>query len=243
MNYKLYEVGGRVRDYYLGLDSKDVDYSVVIEDSWRYQTPTYAFYSFKDDLLSKGYKVFQESLDTFTIRAMFPDNHELSGVADFVIARKEDSYIENTRTPVVSLGSLEDDLFRRDFTVNAMARDISGNIIDPFGGRKDLLNKILTTPKNAASSFSDDPLRILRAFRFMITKDLNLSDEVIHAIALFNPEKMKVVSGERIREEFLKMFKHDTLRTLDVLVYLRHLNPLLHNNLLKSFWLMPTTKK
>jgi tRNA nucleotidyltransferase/poly(A) polymerase len=243
MNYKLYEVGGRIRDYYLGLDSKDVDYSVVIENQGDYKTPLDAFNAFRDDIVGKGYKVFQETPNSFTIRAMFPEDHVLSGVADFVLARKEISYIENTRQPLVELGTLEDDLLRRDFTINAMARDTEGNIIDPFGGKKDLIDRILRTTKDAAISFSDDPLRVVRALRFYITKDINLSDEIIGAIKLFKAQTMHVVSKERIREEFLKMFKHSTLETLEVLEFLKYLNPELYIILVNSFWLMPTNKK
>lgn len=242
MKYELYEVGGRIRDFYLGLESKDVDYSVVVEESWRYHSPLFAFNSFRDDLIQQGYKIFLETPESFTIRAMFPEDHKFSGVADFVLARKETSYIEGTRQPVVSLGSLEDDLLRRDFTVNSMARTSEGVIIDPFGGIEDLLNRVLRTPKDSTTSFSDDPLRIIRALRFHITKGLGMSDDVANAITLFEPKLMSVVSEDRIREEFVKMFKYDTKRTLQTLRWLQRENSGLYEVIVDSFWLLPTNK-
>lgn len=243
MTYKLYEVGGRIRDFYLGLESKDVDYTVVIKDPLSYDTPLDAFNAFKEEIIGGGFEVFLASPETFTIRAKFPSAHQHNGIADFVLARKEGNYLDNTRTPVVSLGTLEDDLARRDFTVNAMARGENGDIIDLFGGRADLVKGIIRTPKDAIESFNNDPLRILRALRFYVTKDLGFSDEVLNAIILFKTPRMRVVSEERVREEFLKMFKHDTRTTLKILSFLEHLNPKLYDHLVGTFWLIPTNKK
>lgn len=243
MKYKLYEVGGRIRDFYLGVTSKDVDYTVIIEEPESYKSPEQAMSCFYNELLKQGYDIFQLYPETFTIRAMFPKSHKHSGVADFVIARREVSYLDNTRIPVVELGTLEEDLERRDFTINAMARDEDGNIIDPFGGRKDLLNNVLVTPKDAMSSFDDDPLRIIRAFRFHVTKDLGFSKDVLNAITLFKPERMSVVSDDRIREEFTKMFKHSTTDTLRIIEWLGIINSGLRDKLLGAFWLLPTNKK
>jgi len=245
MKYKLYEVGGRVRDKFLGLPSKDVDYSVVIE------VPEYLhlgieaiFEGFVNQIKSEGFQVFVETPDCFTVRAKFPKNHIHAGLdADFVLARREDGYIEGTRRPNVVLGNLYDDLVRRDFTVNAMAEDCNGKIIDPFNGQKDLLDRILRTPVDAVISFNDDPLRILRAFRFSITKGLDFSREIIASIELFHPDKMNVVSTERIMMELEKMFKHDTPLSLRYLRWLEELNSGLYNNLFREgVWFLPTTK-
>lgn len=245
MKYELYEVGGRVRDKFLGLPSKDVDYSVVITaPEYTHKIIDTEFNAFVEQIKSEGFQVFVETPDCFTVRAKFPKNHKHSGLdADFVLARNEIGYIKGTRKPNIVLGTLYDDLVRRDFTVNAMAEDVNGNIIDPFGGQRDLLNKILRTPTDAAISFNDDPLRILRAFRFGITKGLGFSDDIINAIELFEPDKMNVVSTERIINELEKMFKHNTSLSLRMLRWLEDMNPKLFYNIFREgMWLLPTTK-
>jgi poly(A) polymerase len=246
MKYELYEVGGRVRDKLLGLQSNDVDYSVVIEHHAGWGTDVnIVFALFVQQIKSEGFKVFVETPDCFTVRAKFPKGHVHEGLdADFVLARREDGYIKGTRKPNVVLGTLMDDLLRRDFTVNAMAEDMGGNIIDPFGGQNDLMKGLIKTPTDAGVSFNDDPLRILRALRFGITKGFAYSHEVISAISLFEPSRMDVVSTERIRAELTKMFKHDTSLSLTFLSWLQRINYKLYDNILRDgLWLEPTTKK
>jgi|TARA_B110000908_G_C10254703_1_gene454566 tRNA nucleotidyltransferase/poly(A) polymerase len=241
MKYKLFEVGGKIRDEILGLESKDIDYSVVLDTKLPIEK---AFHAFSSQLKLEGYEVFVETPECQTIRAMFPKDHKYKGVADFVIARKEVGYIKGTRTPIVELGTLQDDLARRDFTVNAIAKDSEGNLIDPFNGQKDLAQGLLRTPLNTAVSFNDDPLRILRAIRFNITKGLELSDDIWRTLATYDYTKMHVVSGERQREELYKMFKHDTLSTLSFLQTLSKVNYMLYFSIFpKDLWLEPTFKK
>jgi poly(A) polymerase len=244
MKYELYEVGGKIRDEFLGIPSKDVDYSVVLTEPSAFTSALNAFYVFRDELLMEGFDVVVETPSTLTIRAIFPKEHKYSGVADFVIARKELFYQKGTREPYVEIGSLLDDMRRRDFTVNALAKSSSGEIVDMFGGEKDLIDRILRTPVDASISFSDDPLRILRAMRFKITKGFSFSDEIVNAIMLFRPLDMETVSNERIREELHKMFKHDTKETLAMLRWLYVSNSALYDKLLSGgMWLMPTTKQ
>jgi|AntDeeMinimDraft_6_1070357.scaffolds.fasta_scaffold00887_8 tRNA nucleotidyltransferase/poly(A) polymerase len=240
LKYTLYECGGHVRDELLGLQSNDIDYSVVVEDEFLKEDPTKVFYALATDLKEKGFKIFLETPEMFTIRAKFPDSKE---VADFVLSRLETEYIEGTRRPTVTLGTLEDDLRRRDFTVNAMARNKeSGEFVDLFGGQKDLQDRILRTPLDASISFEDDPLRILRAIRFSITKEFKLSEEIIDAIKMFKPSGIKKVSVERIRDEFYKMFYHDTISTLTFLKLLEIWNLRFYLLLFraKNFWLKPS---
>lgn len=243
MKYIIYECGGKIRDEFLGLKSKDIDYSVVIEGRNQYPIEE-VFENFVDQIKSEGFDVFVETPSCFTVRAKFPKDHKHEGLtADFVLSRRETGYIKGTRQPEVVLGNLYDDLFRRDFTVNAMAKDMDSNIIDPFNGQKDLQDKILRTPGDTAVSFNNDPLRILRAMRFAITKDLEFSDEMWKAIEIFSAKKMKVVSVERIREELLKCFKFDTRRTIEFLRIISLSNyPLYLEILPESIWLEPTTK-
>ena len=248
MKYELYEVGGRIRDKFLGLQSKDVDYSVVITKETGldiFLNIDEQFQEFVNQIKSEGFQVFVETPEMFTVRAKFPKGHVHEGLdADFVLARKEVGYIKGTRRPNVLLGSLQDDLDRRDFTVNAMAEDIDGNIIDTFNGQKDLMDKILRTPQDAVVSFNNDPLRILRALRFSITKGFGFSDEIVHAILLFDSKKMDVVSSERVRGELEKMFKYDTSLSFEALVWLKMMNARLFESLLRDgMWFMPTFKK
>lgn len=248
MKYELYEAGGKIRDEFLGLKSKDVDYSVVIEklDMWgKDPDMNIIFGLFCNQIENEGFKIFKKDPDCVTVRAKFPKDHVHSGLdADFVLARKEVGYIKGTRQPKVVLGTLEDDLLRRDFTVNAMAKDIEGNIIDLFNGQKDLQDMILRTPGDTAVSFNEDPLRILRAMRFAITKKMEWSDEMWKTLDVFDAEKLKVVSLERKREELYKCFKFDTRKTIE---YLRAISlsnyPVYLALLPEEIWLIPTTKK
>jgi tRNA nucleotidyltransferase/poly(A) polymerase len=161
-----------------------------------------------------------ETPDCFTIRAKFPKDHKNAGlVADFVMARKEVGYTHGTRRPILELGTLEDDLIRRDFTLNAMAEDEDGNLIDLFGGQEDLKAGILRTPLPAGQTMMDDPLRFLRALRFSITKGFSIHTGIFKAMEQSDiKEKLRVtVSAERIREEVFKMMKHDTVKSLKLL--------------------------
>jgi tRNA nucleotidyltransferase/poly(A) polymerase len=238
---QIYKVGGYVRDRLLGLESKDIDFVFVLDNLE--QTVEEGFQQMTDYLKENGYYIFLSVPEMYTVRAKFPKDHIYRGLdADFVMARKEVGYVEGTRRPILVLGTLYDDLLRRDFTINAMAQDLDGTIIDPFGGQEDLKNKTLQTPQSVQKSFDDDPLRILRAIRFAITKDMRISKEMGDIILKYPYyEKMGVVSMERIREELYKCFKYDTALTL---VYLR-MFPCLSDYIFEngSLWLEPTMKK
>ncbi|WP_142718521.1 CCA tRNA nucleotidyltransferase [Chryseobacterium rhizoplanae] len=126
---------------------------------------------------------------------------------EFVGARKE-SYTENSRKPEVEGGSLEDDQKRRDFTINAMAislnKDNFGELIDPFNGVDDLEKGILRTPLEPAQTYSDDPLRMMRAVRFASTLNFKIEENSLQAIQQ-EAERIKIVSMERIMVEFNKI--------------------------------------
>ena len=238
--FKIYEVGGKVRDEILGLQSKDVDYVAVPSDTLleKYKSAHEMFVILETFLTNEKFEIFLSTPDCFTVRAKFPKDHKYQGVADFVMARKEIGYVEGTRTPIVVPGTLKDDLERRDFTVNAMAKDDNGEIIDLFDGMKDLEKMVLSTPLPTKQTFDDDPLRVLRAIRFAITKGFSLK-HLDYYINNYNYEtKMKVVSSERIREELLKCFKHDTMLTLDMLNDYPTLKRYIFEN--KLMWLKPT---
>jgi len=242
--FKFYEVGGKVRDEILEIESKDVDYVAVPGDGLLEEI-TYAdtmFSVLETYLRGEGFEIFLVTPDCFTIRAKFPKNHKYQGVADFVMARKEVGYIPGTRTPIVVPGSLYDDLERRDFTLNALAKDEDGKIIDFFDGLKHLKAGQLITPLDCKVTFDDDPLRILRAVRLCITKGFYMGAYMDGVIQDYDYEnKMKVVSIERIREELFKCFKHDTVKTLKYL----HEFPALRNYVFQDniLWLKPTLEK
>jgi len=215
---KIFQVGGCIRDKFLGLQSKDIDFTFVLDNLDR--TVEEGFEIMTKWLEHKEFTIFLSTPDCFTIRAKFPKDHQHAGlVADFVMARKEIGYIPGTRKPILELGTLEDDLMRRDFTLNALAEDEDGKLIDLFGGLEDLKNGILRTPLDPMITMMDDPLRILRALRFSITKGFTIDLKIFDAMRQPDIiEKLRLtVSQERMREEIFKMMKHDTPATLRLL--------------------------
>lgn len=199
MEIKFYKVGGFVRDQILGTPSKDIDYAV--------EAPSYE--AMRDYIAARG-KIFQERPQFFTIRA------KLNGEdCDYVLCRKEGFYTDGRRPDSVQIGTIFDDLARRDFTCNAMALDMDGKLIDPHGGLKALEKRELACVGSAIDRFSEDSLRILRAIRFSIVKGMSLDPAIQECLA--NPEllaKLKNVSVERIREELFKCFNYSTPATL-----------------------------
>ena len=239
--FTFYEVGGKIRDEILGLKSKDVDYVAVPNETLLrdYTEASDMFQVLSNYLTAEKFEIFLETPGCFTIRAKFPDGHKYSGVADFVMARKEIGYVPGTRTPIVRPGTLYDDLERRDFTLNALAKGDDGEIIDFFNGLKDLKKGILRTPLDCTVTFDDDPLRILRAIRFSITKGFMIPKGMWHEIYHYDYDrKMGVVSTERIKDELLKCFNHNTLETLKLLNTYPHLRDYVFRT--KELWLKPT---
>jgi tRNA nucleotidyltransferase/poly(A) polymerase len=241
--FKFYEVGGKVRDEILGLQSKDVDYVAVPNEALleKYSEAHEMFVVLESYLLNQGFQIFLSTPNCYTIRAKFPKEHKYEGVADFVMARKEIGYITGTRTPIVKPGTLYDDLERRDFTLNALAKDEDGTIIDFFGGIGDLKAGVLKTPLDCSITFNDDPLRILRAIRFAITKGFQIPEEMAEVIAHYDYEVyMAVVSEERIREELFKCFKHDSYETIQMLWNFQFLLEYIFRT---NIWLKPTIEQ
>ena len=240
--FKIYQVGGSVRDEILGVNSKDIDFVAVPSSELisEYSEASEMFKILVSYLKVEGYDMFLITDNCYTIRAKFPKGHVNEGlVADFVMARKEIGYVPGTRTPIVKPGTLFDDLERRDFSLNALAKDDDGQIIDFFGGIKDLGNKVLRTPLSPIKTFEDDGLRIIRCIRFSITKGFSIPYDIENIIKDYDyKNKMKVVSIERIREELFKCFKFDTIKTVETLQrYPELFKYVFKDNIL---WLKPT---
>lgn len=244
-NHKLYLIGGYIRDALMKKESKDKDYSFVFEDV-DYSIDVHTYFDEMHDILEKrGVRIYQRWEDAFIIRGRYEDED-----VDFVMARRETYPDPNTRQPLVTIGNLHDDLERRDFTVNSMAveegHEISHkNLIDPFGGRYDLMERTLNCTVSLDKSFRDDGLRLIRALRFMVTKNFKVSPNLHNAMftddTTYYEVLSKHVSVDRINEELSKMFKYDTVRSLKIL------NLIKQNNLSRFFenglWLKPTTEK
>lgn len=203
---KFYKVGGCVRDSILGVRSKDIDFSV--------EAPSYE--AMKQEIQNRGGQIFLENPEYLTIRAKVPK----FGAADFVLCRKDGNYSDGRRPDSVEHGKLEDDLARRDFTMNAIAEDEEGRLIDLYKGRDHIMQKEIWCVGQAQERFREDYLRLLRAMRFAITKEMSLSAPIIFCLhnSLF-VDGLKTISVERVREEVYKMFMFDTLRSFRMFEY------------------------
>jgi poly(A) polymerase len=186
-------IGGFVRDCLLKRESKDID--IVVQGSGIDLAKEVA------DAIGNGIKV--SVFKNFGTAMLRFKNYEI----EFVGARKE-SYRRDSHKPVVEDGTLEDDQKRRDFTVNAMAISLNkgtyGMLVDPFGGLSDLNNKIIRTPLDPDKTYSDDPLRILRAIRLASQLDFNIEKNSLEAIHK-NRIRINIVSQERITDELNKI--------------------------------------
>jgi putative nucleotidyltransferase with HDIG domain len=197
-----YVVGGFVRDKILGRNTKDIDV-VCIGDGIALAHEAAMYFD------NKPHVNFFKNFGTAQIKINDNDssNEEAFIEIEFVGARKE-SYQFESRNPLVESGTLEDDQNRRDFTINAMAISLNqinfGDLIDPFQGIADLENKIIKTPLQPEATFSDDPLRMMRAIRFAAQLNFEIEENTLVAIASM-AKRIKIVSGERIAEELNKI--------------------------------------
>lgn len=191
-NLQAYVIGGFVRDLLLGRPSKDIDI-VVVGNGLELA-----------EKIAKGLRV--KKVSTFenfgTAQFRYKDID-----VEFVGARKE-SYRNDSRKPIVENGTLKDDQNRRDFTINALAlslhKDNFGDIIDPFGGLKDLEDGILRTPLPPDQTYSDDPLRMMRAIRFAAQLDFKIETASLKSIK-DQADRLSIISAERISDELNKI--------------------------------------
>ncbi|MBC7913764.1 MAG: HD domain-containing protein [Pyrinomonadaceae bacterium] len=190
-NIQIYVIGGFVRDIFLERTSKDIDILVIGNGI-----------SFAEEA-AKALKSQASVFKSFGTAMLRYDDLEI----EFVGARKE-SYRSDSRKPIVENGTLEDDQKRRDFTINAMALSLNinsyGQLLDPFNGIEDLNSKTIRTPLNPAETFSDDPLRMMRATRFATQLNFQIDSSAFDAIKQ-NKERIHIVSKERITDELNKI--------------------------------------
>jgi len=222
----LYLVGGCIRDQILYKNCHDYDI-IVKTDSY-------------DEMINyiknEGGQIIYENKKYFTIKAKF--NNQL---IDFVLCRKDGLY-KNCRAPeIVYPGTLYDDLSRRDFTMNALAKEcqiinhkliIKNDIIDYFGGIEDINNKIIKCVGNTIDRFKEDCLRLVRAFRFSIILNFQLSKDIIEClnnITIIN--LLSNISKERIQNELNQCFNYDTYKTILSLSYFPLFQKFLFNDL------------
>ncbi len=216
LQLETYVVGGYVRDLILNRPSKDIDFVCVgsgIELAQKVAT-------------ALGPDIHVTIFKSFGTAQIVYGDLEL----EFVGARKE-SYRHDSRKPIVENGTLEDDQKRRDFTINALAISLNkknyGDLIDPFNGHEDMKKKIIRTPLDPAITFSDDPLRMMRAVRFASQLNYDIEADAFQAI-INQAERLQIVSQERITDELNKII----LSTVPSYGF----KLLFHSGLLKQFF-------
>lgn len=215
---EVYAVGGYVRDKFLGRDSKDLDFVTVGSGIELAKSVAQRLGPGTHVAVYANYGTAQVSCRGIDL--------------EFVGARKE-SYSRDSRNPIVEDGTLDDDMRRRDFTINAMAICLNegrrGELVDPFGGYADLDAKVIRTPLDPDITFSDDPLRMLRAIRFATQlKGFKILPETFEAIKR-NAGRMEIITRERINDELMKIMKSERpslgWRLLDMADLLKYVFP------------------
>jgi poly(A) polymerase len=200
LNVPAYLIGGFVRDKIIGRNTKDADI-VCLGDGIALAHSTASFF------VPKPYVAFFKNFGTAQIKVPIENETNNLFEVEFVGARKE-SYNRDSRKPMVEIGTLEDDQNRRDFTINALAISLNkndfGKLIDPFNGVQDIENKILQTPLEPEQTFSDDPLRMMRAIRFATQLNFTIAPSTFEAITTM-ASRIKIVSQERITDELNKI--------------------------------------
>ena len=191
LDVQVYAIGGFVRDIFLSRPSKDVDIVVIGNGI-----------AFAEEV-AKKVKVKLSVFKNFGTASLKYRDIEV----EFVGARKE-SYRLDSRKPIVENGTLEDDQKRRDFTINALAISLHpetyGQLLDPFNGITDLEQRLIRTPLDAVDTFSDDPLRMMRAIRFATQLNFKIDGAAVQAIKA-NVERIGIISQERITDELNKI--------------------------------------
>lgn len=235
----MYLVGGAVREIVRGYPDKVKDWDFAVEAE--------SFDAMRENLLEQGFEIYLETPQYFTIRARTPkEGFDFAGfdmagkTFDFTLCRKDGDYSDGRRPDNVEVGTLVEDLSRRDFTINAMAIDASGTLIDPFDGEWDITRRLVRCV-GSTERLREDSLRMLRAVRFAVQLGFDLSNTVVGFLKISeNAELLANVDQNRIRDELTKCFKVDTLDTLIIL----NAFPFIRNYVFENtdIWLLPTVK-
>jgi poly(A) polymerase len=194
LEVEVYIVGGYVRDLILNRKNEDIDF-LVVGDVQKYSRQLASTLGIDDIVIYKTFGTAHFAYQGLNL--------------EFVGARKE-SYRKSSRKPEVSEGTFSDDISRRDFTINTIAvqinKDDFGKVIDTFDGMNDIDKKLIKTPLNPDITFDDDPLRILRAFRFASQLNFKVDESILKSAEKLR-DRLSIVSPERITDEFLKIMK------------------------------------
>ena len=206
--HSLFLVGGAVRDRMLGVSPGDMDYATDASPG-----------DVIDFLAETGIKVIPTGIRFGTVTAIYPGTHEKAEITTF---RNSETYRRGSRFPVVEFGgSIEDDLKRRDFTVNAMAIDSEGNLIDPCGGMKDLERRVIDTTGDPEKAFLEDPLRILRAYRFAAKLGFSIAESVRQAAKDLSVELVSISSERKHKEMTNLLTVNDGKSAAEALVMMK----------------------
>lgn len=226
-----YVVGGYVRDRIMdpNSDPKDIDLCMVCDNIEQVE----------EQIGSVGGKIFQSNPEFLTVRCLIPE----LGPVDIAVARRDGEYFDGRRPDSTEVAdSIEEDLSRRDATVNAIAVDVSnGEIVDPFNGVQDIQDRVIRAVGNAADRIQEDYLRLLRYLRFSITKGFDIDEEI--ESCFYDPATiagLENVSIERIREEVFRCFRFDTNWTFTNLERF----PVLRERIFsRGLWLKPSLEE
>lgn len=237
----LYMVGGAVRDMIMGNPNpKDIDFSVEAK----------SFNHMRQWLIEKGFEIFAESPKYFTIRARAPRSgftfagKKYEGITfDFALCRTDGEYKDGRHPESVEVGTIHTDLSRRDFTMNAIAMDASGDFLDPFNGREHIeelggwIRCVGSTER-----LQEDGLRIMRALRFSVQLGFTL-ESAIHCFLVSDEalDALRKIDPDRIRAEILKMTKIDSFATMELLTQYSAIGKYIFSE--TGLWLEPTSAK
>lgn len=231
-------MGGAVREIVKNNPEKIKDWDFSME------VPTFS--DMRNWLNDNKFEIFVETPDYLTMRARSPKGFEFAGMKmegltfDFAMCRNEGDYHDSRHPDSVEPGTIDIDLSRRDFTMNAMAMNDDGDILDPYDGKMDIKRKTIRCVRDANDRFNEDALRIMRALRFAVQLDFELDADI--TFFLQDDENMDIlrkIDQNRVRDELTKAFNINTLETLYWLEKFRHVrNTIFEDNM----WLMPTVK-
>ena len=200
LNYEVFAIGGYVRDAILGQSSSEkyTDIDITVRGD---------FMNFTEHLAKELNINTIVPFEKFKTARLVEDDYQIE-----IAETRKESYSKDSRKPFVESTTLEEDLLRRDFTINAIAMSLNkqnfGEIIDPLGGIKDLNKGIIITPLDPDETFSDDPLRMLRAVRFAARLDFQIASNILDSIDRMS-KRLEIISWERITEEIIKCLKTD----------------------------------